>query len=100
MLIFWLQIYLTMVGSRGHHRGRRTMEPETTMVETEPNELSKVISGLRPYSLYTLAVTVFNSKGDGPPSETVTFRTPEGGEKEKKTDGVGWGGGKHVGRAR
>uniref|UniRef100_A0A667X2X5 Neural cell adhesion molecule L1 n=1 Tax=Myripristis murdjan TaxID=586833 RepID=A0A667X2X5_9TELE len=72
------KIYLTMIGSNGHHRGRRAMEPETTMVETEPNELTKVISSLRPYSLYTLAVTVFNSKGDGPPSETVTFTTPEG----------------------
>uniref|UniRef100_A0A672YZU9 L1 cell adhesion molecule, paralog a n=1 Tax=Sphaeramia orbicularis TaxID=375764 RepID=A0A672YZU9_9TELE len=39
---------------------------------------TKVINDLRPYSHYILAVTVFNSKGEGPPSETLSFKTDEG----------------------
>ncbi|XP_074537445.1 neural cell adhesion molecule L1.2 isoform X2 [Halichoeres trimaculatus] len=73
------KIYLTRIGSQGHHRGRRAREPEITMVvETGANEEKKVISDLRPYSHYSLVVTAFNSKGEGPPSETVPFETPEG----------------------
>lgn len=71
------KIYLTWKGSRAHHRGRRSREPgDTWMVETK--EEKKVINDLRPFSHYGLAVTVFNSKGEGPPSETVTFDTDEG----------------------
>ncbi|XP_071332274.1 neural cell adhesion molecule L1.2 isoform X2 [Trachinotus anak] len=73
------KIYLTRTGSRGHHRGRRAKESESTVVvETGANEEKKVISDLRPYSHYTLAVTVFNSKGEGPASETLSFKTDEG----------------------
>lgn len=54
------------------------------MVETGANEEQKVITDLRPYSHYALAVTVFNSKGEGPPSETLSFKTQEGGENEKE----------------
>lgn len=87
-MIFLLQIHLTRIGSKGHHRGRRAREPEKVMVvETGANEERKVISGLRPFSHYTLAVSVFNSKGEGPPSEMVPFSTDEGGENGTK-DGV------------
>ncbi|KAM9350723.1 neural cell adhesion molecule L1.2 [Symphorus nematophorus] len=73
------KIYLTRTGSRGHHRGRRSKEPESTVVvKTGANEEMKVITDLRPYSHYTLAVTVLNSKGEGPPSEPVFFKTHEG----------------------
>ncbi|XP_035863773.1 neural cell adhesion molecule L1.2 isoform X2 [Sander lucioperca] len=73
------KIYLTRIGSRGHHRGRRSREPESTVVvETGPSEEKKVISDLRPYSHYALAVAVFNSKGEGPRSETMPFKTDEG----------------------
>lgn len=82
-MIFGVQIYLTRIGSRGHHRGRRSREPGTTVVlETGANEEKKVINDLRPYSHYALSVTVFNSKGEGPPSETLSFKTQEGGENE------------------
>uniref|UniRef100_A0A8C6SYM9 Neural cell adhesion molecule L1 n=1 Tax=Neogobius melanostomus TaxID=47308 RepID=A0A8C6SYM9_9GOBI len=65
------KIHLTWMGSRAHHRGRRSREPEATwVVETTASEEKKVINDLRPYSHYDLAVTVFNSKGEGPPSET------------------------------
>ncbi|XP_062420529.1 neural cell adhesion molecule L1.2 isoform X2 [Pungitius pungitius] len=73
------KVYLTRIGSRSHHRGRRSREPESTLVvETGANEETKVISDLRPYSHYALAVTVFNSKGEGPPSEMMPFKTEEG----------------------
>ncbi|KAM3872035.1 neural cell adhesion molecule L1.2 [Diretmus argenteus] len=73
------KIHLTRLGSKGHHRGRRAWEPESTVVvETGANEVKKVINGLRPDSHYDLAVTVFNSKGEGPPSEPVSFKTDEG----------------------
>ncbi|KAM9856330.1 neural cell adhesion molecule L1.2 [Aulostomus maculatus] len=63
------KIHLTRMSSRG---------PEKVLVETGANEERKVISVLRPYSRYTLAVSVFNSKGDGPPSEPLSFMTAEG----------------------
>lgn len=73
------KIHLTRFGSRGHHRGRRDRGPETTVVvETGANEEKKVIGGLRPYSHYALTATVFNSKGEGPASETLSFKTHEG----------------------
>uniref|UniRef100_A0A665X5X6 Neural cell adhesion molecule L1 n=1 Tax=Echeneis naucrates TaxID=173247 RepID=A0A665X5X6_ECHNA len=70
---------LILTGSRGHHRGLRAKESEETkVVETGPNEERRVISDLRPYSHYNLAMTVFNSKGEGPASETLEFKTHEG----------------------
>ncbi|KAM6925148.1 neural cell adhesion molecule L1.2 isoform 1-T1 [Xenentodon cancila] len=73
------KLYLTRKGSRGHHRGRRSREPESTVVEeTGPNDEKKVIRSLRPYSHYVLAITVFNKKGEGPPSEELPFKTDEG----------------------
>uniref|UniRef100_A0A3B4H090 Neural cell adhesion molecule L1 n=1 Tax=Pundamilia nyererei TaxID=303518 RepID=A0A3B4H090_9CICH len=50
----------------------------TVVVKTEPNEKKKVISDLRPFSNYTLKVTVYNIKGEGPFSEALPFETPEG----------------------
>ncbi|XP_070766445.1 neural cell adhesion molecule L1.2 [Enoplosus armatus] len=73
------KIYLTRTGSKGHHRHHRARESESTVVvETGANEEKKVISDLRPYSNYDLAVSVFNSKGEGPTSETMPFETDEG----------------------
>ncbi|XP_072306074.1 neural cell adhesion molecule L1.2 isoform X3 [Eucyclogobius newberryi] len=73
------KIHLTWKGSRAHHHSRRSREPEATwVVETGANEEKKVINDLRPYSHYELAATVFNSKGEGPPSETLSFSTDEG----------------------
>ncbi|XP_008316357.1 neural cell adhesion molecule L1.2 isoform X2 [Cynoglossus semilaevis] len=73
------KIHLTWTGSRGHHRGRRAKESVSTIVvETEANEEKKVIHDLRPYSHYDLAVAVFNSKGEGPGSEMLSFQTHEG----------------------
>lgn len=54
------------------------------VVQTGASEEKKLISNLRPYSRYNLAVSVFNSKGEGPLSEALSFNTPEGGENEKE----------------
>lgn len=54
------------------------------VVQTGASEEKKLISNLRPYSHYNLAVSVFNSKGEGPLSEALSFNTPEGGENEKE----------------
>lgn len=51
----------------------------------------KLISDLRPFSHYDVAVTVFNSKGEGPLSELLSFRTDEGGKRARRTQGVGPG---------
>ncbi|XP_068171531.1 neural cell adhesion molecule L1-like protein isoform X2 [Antennarius striatus] len=41
-----------------------------------------VLSGLKPYSGYSLIVMTFNSRGNGPGSHPVNFRTPEGVPEE------------------
>lgn len=50
---------------------------------TGPDEQKRDLGGLRPYSSYSLAVIVFNSKGDSPESEARPFQTPEGGERSR-----------------
>ena len=83
-MILCHQIYLVRKGSRGHHRGRRSRDPESRVVEEAgPNDVKKVISNLRPYSHYVLTVTVFNKKGEGPVSEELSFKTHEGGENKR-----------------
>ncbi|KTG02725.1 hypothetical protein cypCar_00034415, partial [Cyprinus carpio] len=37
-----------------------------------------VVTGLRPFSEYSLIVMAFNSRGNGPGSHPVSFKTPEG----------------------
>lgn len=54
------------------------------MIEAGTSE-EKMISDLRPFSHYELAVTVFNSKGEGPLSEPLSFETKEGGKLAKGT---------------
>lgn len=39
-----------------------------------------IVPGLEPFSEYRLTVSVYNKKGNGPNSDPVTFRTPEGGQ--------------------
>lgn len=48
----------------------------------------KLINDLRPFSQYEVAVTVFNSKGEGPLSEPVPFRTDEGGKRVRPGTGA------------
>lgn len=84
----WLQIYLTRIGSISHHRSRRAMEPKSTVVVETGGSEEKLISDLRPFSEYEVAVTVFNSKGEGPLSDPLSFNTDEGGKRARRTQGV------------
>ncbi|XP_030624154.1 neural cell adhesion molecule L1.2 [Chanos chanos] len=77
------KIHLKNYGPKGRHqrqervrRGRQLVNE--VVVETGANEEQKVLRGLQPYSHYSLSVSVFNSKGEGPRSEPLTFETPEG----------------------
>lgn len=58
--------------------------------ETGPNEETKLISKLRPYSRYLLSVAVFNKRGEGPHSEPLPFNTEEGGEHKRQWVERGW----------
>lgn len=83
---------MTRIGSghQGHHLAQKARKPESTVViETGANEEKKMINNLRPFSHYELAVTVFNSKGEGPPSEALSFQTHEGGENGNKGVKIG-----------
>lgn len=73
--------------SSHHHRQKRIRKEShprrEIVVTTSANEEKIEIGGLQPYSLYSLTVSVFNSKGDGPESEDRPFQMPEGGKKYK-----------------
>ena len=45
---------------------------------------SYIITGLEPGNRYTIIVTVYNSAGTAPVSNTVTAMTPETGERERE----------------
>ena len=47
---------------------------------------SYIITGLEPGNRYTITVTVFNSAGTAPVSNTVTAMTEETGERERVPD--------------
>lgn len=67
-----------------HHQGCVSGEDEPlheAVVTTGASEANKDLGGLRPYSSYSLTVSVFNNKGDGPESEARPFVMPEGGER-------------------
>lgn len=49
-----------------------------------------VLGGLRPWSRYRLRVLVFNGRGDGPPSDEISFDTPEGGESPPAPGATLW----------
>lgn len=85
----WLQIYLTRIRSRAHHRSRRAKDPSNTLVIEAGTSEEKLISDLRPFSHYEVAVTVFNSKGEGPLSEPRSFTTEEGGKRARRFRGEG-----------
>ncbi|XP_054476186.1 neuronal cell adhesion molecule-like isoform X2 [Anoplopoma fimbria] len=42
------------------------------------NHTHSMLPGLHPFSLYSFNVRVYNGKGEGPPSPTQKFETPEG----------------------
>uniref|UniRef100_A0AAR2LAY5 Neural cell adhesion molecule L1 n=1 Tax=Pygocentrus nattereri TaxID=42514 RepID=A0AAR2LAY5_PYGNA len=74
------KIHLQNFGTCGkQHHWQEGAEPVSEIVvKTGANEEKKDLGGLQPYSCYSISVSVFNNKGDGPQSEGRTFQTPEG----------------------
>uniref|UniRef100_A0A8C4NH49 L1 cell adhesion molecule n=1 Tax=Eptatretus burgeri TaxID=7764 RepID=A0A8C4NH49_EPTBU len=73
---------------RGHLKGYKVIYNRVE-IQTKQNESPNIMSfpgpvtqgllpNLRPYSVYSFTVHVYNGKYDGPPSITQLFRTPEG----------------------
>ncbi|XP_039988696.1 neuronal cell adhesion molecule-like isoform X2 [Xiphias gladius] len=76
---------------RGHLKGYKVYYwRERSLHKHNPNLFEKLIltfsgnhshgklPGLHPFSLYSFNVRVYNGKGEGPPSPTQQFETPEG----------------------
>ncbi|CAJ1056297.1 neuronal cell adhesion molecule-like isoform X6 [Xyrichtys novacula] len=76
---------------RGHLKGYKVYYwRERSLHKHNPHHVEKQIltfsgnhshgklPGLHPYSLYSFNVRIFNGKGEGPPSTTQQFETPEG----------------------
>uniref|UniRef100_W5NCC6 L1 cell adhesion molecule, paralog a n=1 Tax=Lepisosteus oculatus TaxID=7918 RepID=W5NCC6_LEPOC len=62
----------------GHKAPHGPGGPDFKVVTVSGAKGFQVVSGLRPYSRYTVNMTVFNKIGEGPPSEPFAFSTPEG----------------------
>uniref|UniRef100_A0A3B5AXU6 Neural cell adhesion molecule L1 n=1 Tax=Stegastes partitus TaxID=144197 RepID=A0A3B5AXU6_9TELE len=62
---------------RGKLQAYKTKE-EDQVLTFSGNRSEGRLPGLQPYSVYSLFVKVLNSKGEGPPSPSKTFETPEG----------------------
>lgn len=80
------KIHLAYYGSCSRHHRQTCIRGEgeplhEAVVKTGANEEKRELGELWPYSSYSLTVSVFNSKGDGPESEARPFRTLEGGER-------------------
>ncbi|XP_041794442.1 neuronal cell adhesion molecule-like isoform X8 [Chelmon rostratus] len=50
------------------------------------NHSRGMLPGLHPFSLYSFNVRVYNGKGEGPPSPTQQFDTPEGAVASRQVD--------------
>lgn len=69
-----LQVYYW----REHKHNSHHMEKH--ILNFSGNHTRGMLPGLHPFSLYAFNVRVYNDKGEGPPSPTDQFETPEGGE--------------------
>ena len=52
---------------------------EKQILDFSGNHTHGMVPGLKPSSHYSINVRVYNGKGEGPPSPSQTFETPEGG---------------------
>uniref|UniRef100_A0A8C1PVI3 Neural cell adhesion molecule L1 n=1 Tax=Cyprinus carpio TaxID=7962 RepID=A0A8C1PVI3_CYPCA len=62
---------------RSLHRHSSHYNKQSTEIFS-PNKTSGKLPDLLPYSIYSLRVTAFNGRGEGPTSATQRFETPEG----------------------
>lgn len=72
-----LQVYYW----REHKHNSHHMEKH--ILNFSGNHTRGMLPGLHPFSLYAFNVRVYNGKGEGPPSPTNQFETPEGGEDKE-----------------
>uniref|UniRef100_A0A8C4IKJ5 Neuronal cell adhesion molecule a n=1 Tax=Dicentrarchus labrax TaxID=13489 RepID=A0A8C4IKJ5_DICLA len=63
---------------RGVHETEVETEQQEQVLTFSGNRSEGRLPGLEPYSLYNLSIRVLNNKGEGPPSPSKRFETPEG----------------------
>ncbi|XP_070848183.1 neuronal cell adhesion molecule a isoform X7 [Chaetodon trifascialis] len=63
---------------RGLHETEGETEQQEQVLTFSGNRSEGRLPGLQPYSLYNLSIRVLNNKGEGPPSPSKRFETPEG----------------------
>ncbi|XP_041652037.1 neuronal cell adhesion molecule-like isoform X8 [Cheilinus undulatus] len=87
--VYWDPVPSKLI--RGHLKGYKVYYwKERSLHRHNPHHVEKQIltfrgnhtqgrlPGLHPYSLYSFNVRIFNGRGEGPPSPTQQFETPEG----------------------
>ncbi|KAL6116888.1 nrcam [Pungitius sinensis] len=62
----------------GLHETEEDAEQRERVLTFSGNRSEGRLPGLQPYSTYNLTIRVLNNKGEGPPSPSKTFKTPEG----------------------
>lgn len=77
ILVTFLQVYY--IRDRGLHEPEKQAEQKEQVLVFSGNRSEGRLPGLQPYSVYNLSITVLNSKGEGPRSQSKTFETLEGG---------------------
>lgn len=73
----FLQVYYHR--ERGLHETEGEAEQQEQVLTFSGNRTEGRLPGLQPYSIYNLSIRVLNKKGEGPPSQSKRFETPEGG---------------------
>uniref|UniRef100_A0AAQ4QJV6 Neural cell adhesion molecule L1 n=1 Tax=Gasterosteus aculeatus aculeatus TaxID=481459 RepID=A0AAQ4QJV6_GASAC len=65
-------------GYKVYYRREEDTEQQELVLTFSGNRSEGRLPGLQPYSTYNLTIRVLNNKGEGPPSPSQTFKTPEG----------------------
>lgn len=63
----------------GLHETAGGAEQQEHVLTFSGNRSEGRLPGLEPYSIYNVSIRVLNNKGEGPPSPSKRFDTPEGG---------------------
>ncbi|XP_073336626.1 neuronal cell adhesion molecule a isoform X1 [Pagrus major] len=63
---------------RGLHETEGGAEQQEQVLTFSGNRSEGRLPGLEPYSIYNISIRVLNNKGEGPPSPSKRFETPEG----------------------
>ncbi|XP_030631260.1 neuronal cell adhesion molecule isoform X14 [Chanos chanos] len=77
------RVYYMKQRDQHKHNGHHT---EQQVLNFSANKTHGKLPGLHPYSSYKLNVRVFNNRGEGPPSPTLQFETPEGAMASRQVD--------------